>query len=1126
MQEKAGSKKSSGESRTDGATTWRLGVDVGDRSVGLAAVEYDDDLPVQVLAAVSVIHDGGTGGLNNKTKASRKAVYGVKRRIRRSRERRRRRLAAIDRLLEQAGFVLSSPTGASPLAPWLARRRLIESYVDDDLERAELVGRAISHIARHRGWRNPWISLRALEKLPVPSPGFTESIEALLAGPSPPAVAPRSIGELGALLSEMPGRRVSPSAHDASTQPPLLLQRPRQEDVVAELRRICAVQRLEDALTKDLVQAVFEQVRPSVPVERVGICPLSGEARALRCSLEFEEFRIREKIANLRYADDNGELHPLDSETAERVVSALLAWDEEPPTWADVALDLVGLDSEGQLVAPEDDRISGNAPIDHTSRAVRALLKSKSRTFPGFAVWWHNAGRQKRSDVICALVDATTSSVLEGFDAFPDDELTLLAEHLTVASGRAKYSRLALERLNARMRLDGVAFYEASRREFNLPADWHPPLPSLTEPTGQPTVDANIAAVRKFLASAALRFGPPAQITVEIAREGSKSPAKIQEDERRRRAGRAWNDQVRAELRASGIENPRPADVWKQTSIGLYDARCLYCGSALSWDGTELDHVVPRADGGVNLRANLAAVCVACNRKKGRRPFGRYAKETGVDLREVVARVRALRYEAGGPFSRTQFRAYQTDLCRRLRRVSADDEDARDIQATSYAALAVRERLQHYLDDHGIDEPVRVFSGGITAEARWVAGIRIAELLGRAGLPRGVHRKRIDRRHHALDAAILTTICHGTAMALAARRQERHEREFFLAHSDPGMESWKVAWDKGPGQTASLLRWLDKAHSLANLLGSAAIEDRIAVTRPLRLRPTGPAHAETIVPLKERRLGEDWGPEEILRVCDPAIYRALAAEVSRSGRLLTDLDRCLQLGHGRELTANDHVALFPGKDAMLRVPGGAVEMKVIHHARVYAWHDERGRVRYGLVRVFLADLASCGLLRDGIDVFQVALPDTSMSLRDAHPETNQRVRSGSAAYLGWLVAGDEIELAGPTSLPSTGHVSKFAAMFPERRWVVAGIEQPTVITLRPAYLAGEGLNPEADVPESVRAILGLPRGGKGWRPSVNVLLSAPGTAIIRRTALGRPRWHDGPFPSSWNVRDRVAALLQ
>ncbi len=71
----------------------RVGIDVGDRSVGAAAVEYDDDgWPIRILSAVSHIHDGGMDPDTAKSPQSRLATTGVARRTRRLTRRRRRRL--------------------------------------------------------------------------------------------------------------------------------------------------------------------------------------------------------------------------------------------------------------------------------------------------------------------------------------------------------------------------------------------------------------------------------------------------------------------------------------------------------------------------------------------------------------------------------------------------------------------------------------------------------------------------------------------------------------------------------------------------------------------------------------------------------------------------------------------------------------------------------------------------------------------------------------------------------------------------------------------------------------------------------------------------------------------------
>ena len=62
----------------------RIGIDVGERSLGLAAVDYDDDgWPIEILAAVSHLHDGGMDPDTAKSPESRLATAGVARRTRR-----------------------------------------------------------------------------------------------------------------------------------------------------------------------------------------------------------------------------------------------------------------------------------------------------------------------------------------------------------------------------------------------------------------------------------------------------------------------------------------------------------------------------------------------------------------------------------------------------------------------------------------------------------------------------------------------------------------------------------------------------------------------------------------------------------------------------------------------------------------------------------------------------------------------------------------------------------------------------------------------------------------------------------------------------------------------------------
>ena len=94
---------------------YRIGIDVGLNSVGLAAVEVsDENSPVRLLNAQSVIHDGGVDPQKNKEAITRKNMSGVARRTRRMRRRKRERFTS---------SICSSANLDTPLlsrSPWIS----------------------------------------------------------------------------------------------------------------------------------------------------------------------------------------------------------------------------------------------------------------------------------------------------------------------------------------------------------------------------------------------------------------------------------------------------------------------------------------------------------------------------------------------------------------------------------------------------------------------------------------------------------------------------------------------------------------------------------------------------------------------------------------------------------------------------------------------------------------------------------------------------------------------------------------------------------------------------------------------------------------------------------------------
>ncbi len=602
-------------------TSWVLGVDVGTNSTGLAAIRFEEDSPDSVLAMISVIHDGGMDPDQAKTGLSRKYSSGVARRVRRLYRQRRNRLRKLQTFLVQS-HVCEPVT--EDLDPWVVRTQLYHEFVTDDIHRRQLLYVAILHIARHRGWRNPWMSVSAIREMERPSQHYRDFRKSLEDAGSVFEQVP-TIGELGS-AGLLPTRSVGQKFH--------------QEDLLWELEHILQTQRVDEKMADEIIARVFYQKRPSVPAERVGLDPLDRGMRAPVGSLEFQEFRLLDTIANLRIRSDKGK-RPLNVEEREKVFDRLnnpLNNPEDELTWADVARDILGID-EGDLVRSEqsdagDRTIKGaKAPRNVSLIAFEAFRKANRRKIDGIDRWWTDAVPQDRADFIAALAGGAVASILDEqdssvhvlFDSLGEEELALLDSKLSLPPGRASYSRATLARLIARMKGSELDLRAALTEEFDVGPNWHPPLPSLNELTGQPTVDRNVAAVRQFVSAAELRWGTPKRVVIELAREGLKSPKTKSDISKEQAKRRQANDQIRDELRASHISRPTRTDIVRKTLLQLFEGKCLYCGSAIGWENSEIDHIVARAQGGVNSLSNLALVCGSCNLSKGKMPFAAWA---------------------------------------------------------------------------------------------------------------------------------------------------------------------------------------------------------------------------------------------------------------------------------------------------------------------------------------------------------------------------------------------------------------------------------------------------------------------------------------------------------------------
>ena len=1082
----------------------RVGIDVGTHSVGLATLRVDDQgTPIELLSALSLIHDSGIGEDGKKAASTRKEISGVARRARRLLRRRRKRLQQLDKVLLDLGFPIPDLGGQTdPYLVWRVRAQLVEETLPEEL-RGPAISMAVRHIARHRGWRNPYSKVESLLSPAEDSPFMEAMRERIITGP-------------GEILDDdiTPGQAMAQVAltHRITMRGPEgILGKLHQSDNANEIRKICDRQGISSDVCKQLLRAVFKAESPrGSAISRVARDPLPGQnsfRRAPKCDPEFQRFRIISIVANLRISEATGEDRPLTVDERRRVVTFLLEDPRDDLTWVDVAEKLEvprqALRGTARLTA-DGERSAAQPPLNVTDQIMRKTKINALKT------WWAEADAERQGAMVRYLYEGLEDSeCAEIIAELPEeDQAKLDSLHLHLPAGRAAYSRESLTALSDHMLATTDDLHEARKQLFGVDDSWTPPADPVGAPVGNPSVDRTLKAVARYLAAVENVWGKPEVIQVEHVRDGFASERAARERDRANNRRYEVNQRAIKEIQQSyGMEgHVRPGDVMRHHAITLQDSACLYCGGTIGYHTSQLDHIVPQAGtGSNNHRENLVAVCERCNRSKSNTPFAVWAQTCGipgVGVKEAIGRVRGWRNRPGG-MSSGDLKRLKKEVIARLQRTQEDPEiDARSMESVAWMANELRHRIAAAYPD----ADVMVYRGAITAAARKAAGIdsRI-NLIGEKG-----RKDRIDRRHHAVDASVVALMERSAAKTLAERSSLRWAQR--LTGQE---ETWKQYTGLTVGAREHFETWRNHMLRLTELFNEHLAADEVHVVENLRLRlGSGNAHDETIRKYDTPRLGDGLSVNQIDRASSPALWCALTREADFDGKngLPAREDRLIRI-HGQELTSNDRIKLFSkkhGNDAKekpfgaIAVRGGYAEIgSTIHHARIYRIEDKKPV--YAMLRVFTHDLLSH---RHG-DLFSTVIPPQSISMRCAEPKLRQAIAAGNTTYLGWVVVGDELEINIDSFTKDT--IGRFLEDYPNTtRWRICGYDANNKLTLKPRILAAEGLgDPSSAVSEIVD--------GKGWRVAINVLAKVQPT-VVRRDALGRPRYSSRfGLPVSWTL---------
>ena len=1089
---------------TSANVNYRVGIDVGSYSIGMAAIAIDDDgKPTEILSAISLIHDSGVDPDSAKSAATRLATSGIARRTRRLYRRKRKRLAKLDKFISSQGWPLKEfEEYEDPFYPWRVRAELATTPITDQQELGEKLSIALRHIARHRGWRNPYSKVTALYTVTEPSDAFLAMQEecAKKLGRSIPKTI--TVGQLVASMNLGKTRLRGENS--------LLAARPRQSDNANEIHTIAKVQDLSNELVRQIIDHVFAAESPKgSAAERVGKDPLQPtKKRALKASDAFQRYRIAALIGNLRIRSDKGNRR-LTAEETRLVFDYLRSLPaKQEPTWQLVAeqLRIDRGNLVGTAIMTDDGERAGAKPPVHDTNRIMESTKIKP-----LAAWWKSADADARAAMVKALSNAEVddfdsqagAQVQEFFFGISDEDQEKL-DGLHLPIGRAAYSEDTLVRLTKRMIGEGMDLYEARQAEFKIPNDWAPPAPEIGERVGNPAVDRVLKATARWLNAAERQWGAPKSVNIEHVRAAfmSKSSAWELDRDNQHRAKR--NVKVVAEMQEKlGIEGrPSRADVWRFQSIQRQNGKCAYCEAQISFKNSEMDHIVPQAgEGSTNTRDNLVAVCRECNSSKSNIAFAVWAENTsrpGVSVKEAVERTHHWVTDSG--LRKPEFDKFRKQVCDRLRRKATDEPiDARSLESVAWMANELRSRIAQKFKDG--DTKVRVYKGALTAEARRASGIS-----GKLEFVDSKGKSRLDRRHHAVDAAVVAFTSNYVAETLALRSNMKFDQE--LRRKAP---QWREFTGSDHVHQVEWTKWKYRMQALAELLNNALVQDRIVVMHNLRLRlGNGAAHEDTIGKLTRIKVGDAISTTDIDRASSEALWCALTRDPDFDPKtgLPENPNRTIRI-HGTHLTASDEITVFPVAAASVPIRDGFAKLGGnYHHVRLFRVPSGK-KYNYFLMRVYTIDL----LKFRKEDLFTVELKPQTISVRKCLPKLREALANGTAEYLGWLVNDDEL-LIRASSASTEKPIAKLQEHYgATKRWRFAGTDSESKILLRPLQLSAEGL--PSDVEKDIREIVEK----RGWRISINSLFNGARVTIIRRDALGRPRLYSAAhLPICWEVK--------
>jgi CRISPR-associated endonuclease Csn1 len=551
-----------------------------------------------------------------------------------------------------------------------------------------------------------------------------------------------------------------------------------QADIFTEPKRA----ELKDIL---LHQRLLKPVRP-------GRCTLIPEEERAPLALpSVQRFRLYQEVNNLRILTGSLQETVLTRDQRDTVISLLESKGEA--TFASIRkmLKLPGA-TTFNLEDAKREKLKGNT--------TSALLAKPDY----FGVAWRGFDHVRQETIVSKLLDEASESALiawlqqeTGIDEAHAENIAnarladgygnlgrtaisrilplLQAEVLTydkaaVAAGFSSHSALSHAEGTGEIMTELPYYGEALQRHVGfgtgVPED---PAEKRYGRIANPTVHIGLNQVRIVVNALIKRYGHPAEVVVEVARELKQGREKRLELQKEQKARQDQNERWRAEIKAATGIDAKPLDLQRMrlwVELNPHDVAnrcCPYTGEPISIarlfsEEVEVEHILPFArtlDDSLN---NRTVALRRANRDKcNQTPFEAFGHSPpGYDYAAVLERARSMPREKAKRFAPD---AYEKWL--------RDDKDflARALNDTAYLSRVAKEYLSLVCPPNR----VRAIPGRLTAMLRGKFELNSA-LSGNAT------KNREDHRHHAIDAAVIAVTDQGLLQRFARANRDAQER--------------------------------------------------------------------------------------------------------------------------------------------------------------------------------------------------------------------------------------------------------------------------------------------------------------------------------------------------------------